>query len=210
MHPVIRHFQDSSWVFTIILVIGLLFVFIKLAFRNTYSALDNITTFKEIEENLIPFTFLINLMMGCLLSIFLYPFLHIPHFATHKVWLSVCFLMFIFSVFVLLKFLINTLIIYISNEKKEFRNIMRGKIYYRVYWVIILCLCNLLLYYSGINQIYLFYTVLALSAILLLIEYYQQLNHGKLYKYINSYYFILYLCILEIFPILYIYNHWYR
>ncbi|MGI9525819.1 MAG: DUF4271 domain-containing protein [Weeksellaceae bacterium] len=210
MQPILRNAEDFTWVFSIILGIGILFILLKFSFYKSFKALGNIKVFTEIEENILPFALTIHLILGCLVGICLYPFLNLPYGLWQDLRLHLALVIATCSIFLIIKFLINTLIFYFTNERGEFRNIVRSKVFYKVYLALILLIGNLLLYYSSIEPLYILYSMLGFFVITSLIEYYRQASNGKIFKYMNSYYFILYLCILEILPILYLYNHWYR
>ncbi|MXV37620.1 DUF4271 domain-containing protein [Flavobacteriaceae bacterium Ap0902] len=210
MNPIIRNAEDFTWVFIILLVIGVLLAVMKLIFYKSFSAIGSLKAFKSIEESTIGFALIVNIMLSVLAGLILYPFLQLPMLMMQESWMVVLFLMGAGATFILIKFLINAIISYFASERDEFKEIIRTQVYYRIYLLIVLLTITLLLYFSAMNKQYLLYAAVFSSVVVLLSEYYQQLNIGRLRKYVSSYYLILYLCILEILPVLYIYFHWYR
>lgn len=110
------------------------------------------------------------------------------------------------AVFILSKYLIEKIIsatFHIDEFTEQF-NLF--KVSYRTFFGFILLPINMVLYYNGINNHWIYITIAAILFILNLLTYLVTLRNYQNFLLRKIFYFILYLCTLEIAPYYFIYN----
>lgn len=208
MEPISRTFTDNSWVFILLLSIIVVLGVSRIIFQRNFGALDRLSLFQENQENFFPFALMTNVLLVTLIGLVLYPFVEVnwnPISSSRALNLFV-----IIFLWLILRFLINTLLIFLLGLSDYYRDIFKAKGYFRIFAVFLLFIAVLFLYFSDLNQNWVFYTSLGIIGALVLLEYIFQLRRNGLSWLYGSYYFILYLCMLEILPILYVIHHWNR
>ena len=206
MEPIARSFTDNSWVFILLLSIVVLLGVSRIMFQKNYGSLGSLSLFQDNQENFLPFAILINLLLVILIGLVLYPFLNFPWNLTY--WPTILNSFVLVLIWISVRYFVNTLLIYLLGIGEYYRDIIKAKVYFRFFAVFVLLIAVLLLYYSDFNQLIIFYISLGIIAITILLEYVFQLQKNGLNSLYGSYYFILYLCMLEILPVLYVINHW--
>lgn len=206
LEAITRNFIDQSWVFILLLAVILILGVSRILFQRNYASLRSLAVFQDNQENFFPFAFMTHVVLIVLIGLILLPFIDIStDFLSEN---NVINLFGILVFWFLFRFFINLLLIYLLQMKDYFREIINTQVYFRFFAVFILLLAVLLLYYSSIsNQIILFVS-LASIGLMLVLEYvfqWRKIGSGWIS---HSYYFILYLCMLEILPILYVFKHW--
>lgn len=206
MEPIARSFTDNSWVFIVLLSIILLLGVSRIIFQRNYASLGTLTIFQENQENFLPLALMTNAMLIMLIGLVFYPFFQLNWNILD--WPPVFNLFGIVFLWLFIRFIANTLLIYLLGLDEYYRDIIKAKIYFRLFGVLALLVSVMFLYYSDVDQKIMFYISLGILVIMNLFEYIFQLRKNGLNGLYGSYYFILYLCMLEILPILYVINHW--
>ena len=177
--------------------------FIKLAVSDKYTKI-----YKDSGNMLSWFTislFIIQLISFTFLLQFLLSFFEL---AEKDSWLSFIQLFTLIGAFILSKYLIEKIIATTFNIEDFNEQFNLHKVNYRTYMGLLLLPVNIVLFYNDINSRLLIFILLALIVAGSIISYlfslrlYQNLILGKLF------YFILYLCALEIAPYYFMY-YWF-
>jgi hypothetical protein len=177
--------------------------FIKLAVSDKYTKI-----YKDSGNMLSWFTislFIIQLISFTFLLQFLLSFFEL---AEKDSWLSFIQLFTLIGAFILSKYLIEKIIATTFNIEEFNEQFNLHKVNYRTYMGLLLLPVNIVLFYNDINSRLLIFILLALIVAGSIISYlfslrlYQNLILGKLF------YFILYLCALEIAPYYFMY-YWF-
>ena len=175
-------------------------------FQKNFNALGRLTLFQDNQENFFQFAVVINLLLVTLIGLILYPFVSVSwNIIASSPTLNLFLIIFLW---IGIRFLINTLLIFLLGIDEYYKDIIKAKVYFRFFAVLLLFIAVLFMYYSDVNQTLVFYISLGIMATFILFEYIFQLRKNGLSGLYGSYYFILYLCMLEILPILYVLNHW--
>ena len=214
MEAIERTLISNDWI-TLILVSCLALLTVgKIAYGNKFADFSEVffnekyllKTGKEIKFN---DSFNILLFIVQLLSVSLFLYLIVkafdlsPDINPFFVYLRIFVL---YSLFVGVKFLVEKMIAVLFNGEKEMANYHYHKLVYRNYFAVILILINALFIYTfQLN----FLSIQIIVAVLILLNSVSLLNtlrkHEKLI-YSNLFYFILYLCALEIAPYFILYK----
>lgn len=206
LEAITRNFIDQSWVFILLLAVILILGVSRILFQRNYASLRSLAVFQDNQENFFPFAFMTHVVLIVLIGLILLPFIDIStDFLSEN---NVINLFGILVFWFLFRFFINLLLIYLLQMKDYFREIINTQVYFRFFAVFILLLAVLLLYYSSISNQIILVVSLASIGLMLVLEYvfqWRKIGSGWIS---HSYYFILYLCMLEILPILYVFKHW--
>lgn len=206
LEAITRNFIDQSWVFILLLAVILILGVSRILFQRNYASLRSLAVFQDNQENFFPFAFMTHVVLIVLIGLILLPFIDIStDFLSEN---NVINLFGILIFWFLFRFFINLLLIYLLQMKDYFREIINTQVYFRFFAVFILLLAVLLLYYSSISNQIILVVSLASIGLMLVLEYvfqWRKIGSGWIS---HSYYFILYLCMLEILPILYVFKHW--
>lgn len=211
LEPVLRTTTDHSWLFTIIMVILILLAASRFLFSKHYALLGNLNLYLEGQENNTFLAVFTNLILAMLIGVFIYPYVDLPFvekpgldFANAMIFVA------IIAAYFLLRYVANLILVYAMGLQDELQHIIKVKIYFRTFAIFAFILLNLLLYYSEFDKNILFFIGASLFLIQLILEYMFQLQNKSSRTIYKTYYFILYLCTLEILPILYVILHWNR
>lgn len=198
-----RSAENLDWVIYI-LVFSLLMVAVgRLLFSNNFQALGSVEKFVEINDNQGVFSLSFQIVFAVLAGTLLVPYLISDYdFVFYKPVLKMMAIAVIVLLFFLFRYLFGALGVFAFKIPFDQNLNFRSSGYYRVYSVAALWLAVLLYYFSGWPRpVILFATLIILLLIRIL-----QITH----KYKNRqeqqtkiwYYNILYLCALEILPLL--------
>lgn len=164
-----------------------------------------IKVYKDTSHLMSGFTILMFIVQVISFSFFILLFLHSLGYVQKTDWIIFLRIFTFFGVFVLSKFLIEKIVAAIFNIEEFTEQFNLQKASYRSFIGMILLPINIYLFYENSSSILLIYCVIAAILIINLFSYlislkiYQNLLIGKLF------YFILYLCALEIAPYYFIY-----
>ena len=175
--------------------------FIRLAYSDKYTKI-----YKDSSEFM--GSFLISMFFIKLISFSFFILLTLDHFgkASKLDWIVYIQIFTFLTVFILSKFLVEKIIAttFKIEEFNEQFNLFKAN--YRVYFGFVLIPINIFLYYNSIDSDVFYWfiiiTILVFNLVIYLsaIKFYQNLLMRKIF------YFILYLCTLEIAPYYFIYN----
>lgn len=209
MEIVARNIDDYSWVFIMLLCVLLLIGGSRFVFQKKFNALWNLNNFKDVQDNTIPFSFFINIVLSVLIGLILSPFTQpLFNIGTWTDFSHLIVIILIIIAYITLRFLLDGFISLILGLEDEYKTTTNIKTFFRIFTVLFLLLLNFALYYSTINKTNILYIALGVMVLTLILEYFQQINKSRNKAIYGSYYFILYLCVLEILPILYVVMHW--
>ena len=206
MEAITRNFTDNSWVFILLLSMIVILGISRILFQRNYASKRTLTVFQENQENFFLFAMMTHLLLIGLIGLLLFPFINISsEVSTAHPIVSLLVIIFLWFIF---RFLVNTLLMYLVGIGDYFREFINTQVYFRFFAVFVLILAVLFMYYSSIQPTLILYISLIFLGFMLILEYIFQIRKiGSQWMY-SSYYFILYLCMLEILPILYVVKHW--
>lgn len=183
--------------------------FSRWIFQKNYGSLNSLESFVDNQENFLPFAFFVNLILGILFGLLLFPFVEIPlNFGAWTLLSHITIVVMGVVLYFVFRFLINSFLIYLLGMDEHYKKIFKVKVFFRVFAIFALLICTFLLYYSDFQEKIIFLIALGILLITLVLEYFYQLRKTGATSIYGSYYFILYLCVLEILPILYVVMHW--
>ena len=209
MEPILRNAHENSWIFIILISTLLLTTAARLLFSKQYNTLGSLTHFVEQQESITVLSVFTNIIFSVLAGLLLYPFVQLPFLdSAWSSFLNAAMIIGLVLLYFTLRYLFNLILIFTMGLDEEMSNIIKVKTYFRTFAIFLLILLNFLLYYSEINNFILFLIGIAVIALMLILEYIFQFSNKANRRIYYSYYFILYLCILEILPVLYVVMHW--
>lgn len=215
MEAITRSFISNDWV-TIVLVITLLLIagtkklfsedfwdFSRILFSNKY-----FTSHKRTLSVLNSFSFILFIVQDIIVALFIYYFIKTTALVelTNKPYLQYIQLLLIYTVLTASKYLFEKIIGEIFNITKFLDNYIFYKITYKNLLALFILPFLIFIIYTWQNATYLIFSLFilwVLGNILVLIKYYKQ-NQKLLLG--SWFYFILYLCTLEIAPYFILYK----
>lgn len=198
-----RPVEDLDWVVFVLVFTLLVIVVGRLLFANNFQALGNLERFVEVNDNQGIFSLSFQIVFAVLGGALLVPYLISDYdFVFYTPTLKMLGMAGIILLFFLFRYLFQFLGIFAFKIPLDQNLSFRSSSYYRVYSVIVLWIAVLLYYFSDWQKL----SILLIAAVILLIIRGLQI----VYKYRNQqdqqtkiwYYNILYLCALEILPLL--------
>ena len=209
MEPLLRTTTENSWVFAIILSTLVLMAAARFLFSKQFSSLGNLTLFLEHQEGVTALSVLTNILLSVLIGLLLFPFVQLPFESGEwSAFLNAVTVIGLVLLYFTIRYLFNLILMLTMGYGEELNHVMKVKVYFRTFAIFILILLNLLLYYSDFQNHIIFFTGIGVIVILLVLEYLFQIRNKAGIGIYLSYYFILYLCILEILPVLFVIKHW--
>jgi Domain of unknown function (DUF4271) len=207
-----RVVENKDWG-TILFVVAIALVAItKTSFENRFSDFTNLIgnnkylkIYKDSSNLMTWFTTLLFVVQLISLSFFIQLLLSFFHYTTKTNWVSFIQIFAFLSFFILSKFLIEKIVATAFNIESLIEQFNLFKVSYRSYIGLLLLPVNIVLFYTDSLN---YYAIIILLVILLTINIvtyllslknYQKLILGKLF------YFILYICALEIAPFYFVY-----
>lgn len=198
-----RPAEDLDWVIGVLIGSMLILVVSKTLFVNNFHALGNLERFLEVNDNQQIFALVNQLLFAVLIGAISVPYLtadydYIFDRPIHKV-IAVSIIMIFF-------FWGKSLFSAVSAFafKISYNNPLNLKVssYYRFYSVAVLWVSVLLFYFTGLPRLPVFILCISILLILRAIQFIYRMKNqeGQLSQ--NWYYNILYLCALEILPLL--------
>jgi len=194
---------NLDWVIYVLFFSMLMVAVSRLLFSNNFLALNNVEKFVEINDNQGIFSVFFQIVFAVLTGALLVPYLISDYdFIFYTPVLKMLALAVIVLLFFIFRHLFGSLGVFAFKIPFDQNLNFRSSSYYRVYSVIVLWIAVFLYYFSGWPKL----VILLASLIILLIIRILQIVH----KYQNQpeqqtkiwYYNILYLCTLEILPLL--------
>lgn len=207
-----RIVENKDWA-TILFILGFaLIVITKSAFEVRFNDFKNlivsdkyIKVYKDSSNLLSGFTILLFFVQLISIAFFIQLIMHYLGNASKTDWVLFVQIITFLTVFILSKFLIEKIIATTFDIEEFTEQFNLQKVSYRTYISILILPIDIILYYNNFLSINLIYGIIAIVLTLNIATYfislknYQNLLIGKLF------YFILYLCALEIAPYYFMY-----
>lgn len=183
----------------------LLFVGAKFIFRKNIKSIFSYNRFLETRDNFWVFSIFINIIMSSLLGLIFYKTFKLPFLKEDfSPLLSSIIIAFLIGLFFIARFLINAIVLYLTKNNSVFKQLIKSRTFLRTWTAVILIPICFIAYYSGISNSYVTYFVLFIMSFLFIAEYIYSFKSKLKPQNFSLYYFILYLCTLEILPLLFI------
>lgn len=208
MEGILRLTENRDWIFLSLLAMVGIFIFSRFYFKKYYAHLSSLHEFSQVKENFFSFYSIAQFSFIFLISLVILPtfILRINiqnwHYQAFFVVFAGLFFWFFFKGF------INFLLFISTGQKETLSDFLHQKLYFSIWFTSIYFALAWLAHYSEILQEYIFYTFLVIFLLQLFLEGFHIIN--LLYKKhkLPLYYLFLYLCALEILPLIYIYKIW--
>ena len=207
-----RILEPKDWATCLFVFSFLLIAITKTAFEGRFSEFlrilvsdKYIKVYKDTSHLMSGFTILLFIVQVISFSFFIQILLHFFGYVSKTDWVIFLRIFTFFGVFVLSKFLIEKIVAAVFNIEEFTEQFNLQKVSYRTFIGMVLLPINIYLFYSNSSSNVLIYCTISVILIINLFSYlvslkiYQNLLVGKLF------YFILYLCALEIAPYYFIY-----
>lgn len=207
-----RIVDNKDWITLLFLVALLVVAIAKAGFENRFNDFMNLIVnnkylkiYKDPSNLMSWFTILLFFVQLVSLSFFVQLVLSYFGLTTKTNWISYIQIITFLSFFVLSKYLIEKIIATSFNMESFIEQFNLFKVSYRTYIGLLLLPINIILYYTDYMNKYIIITVLVILLVINVLTYlvslrnYQKLLFGKLF------YFILYICALEIAPYYFMY-----
>ena len=210
LQPRILEFKD--WATYLFIFSFVLIAITKTAFEKRFSEFlrilisdKYIKVYKDTSHLMSGFTILLFLVQIISFSFFIHLLLNYFGYVSKTDWVIFLRIFTFIGVFVLSKFLVEKIVASIFNIDDFAEQLNLQKVSYRTFVGIILLPINIYLFYNTISSNVLIYCIIGA---ILIINLYSYVISLKIYQNLligNLFYFILYLCALEIAPYYFIY-----
>lgn len=207
-----RIVENKDWITIVLIVTIAVVVVAKASFENRFSDFTNLLisdkylkVYKDPSNLMSWFTILLFFVQLVSFSFFIQLVLSYFGYITKTNWISFVQIFTSLSFFILSKFLIEKIIATSFNIESFIEQFNLFKVSYRTYIGLVLLPVNLVFYYTNLMNSYMIIAVLIILLIINILTYlvslrnYQNLLSGKIF------YFILYICALEIAPYYFMY-----
>ncbi len=206
-----RIMEPKDWA-TFLFVLSLLLIAItKTAFETRFNDFlkilvsdKYIKVYKDSSHLMSGFTILLFIVQAISFSFFIQILLNHFGYASKYDWIIYIRIFTFFSVFVLSKFLIEKIVAVTFNIEEFTEQFNLQKVSYRTFIALLLLPVNIYLFYNNSSNL-LIYCSIAVILIINLLTYLISLRNYQNLFIGNFFYFILYLCALEIAPYYFIY-----
>ena len=207
-----RVLEPKDWATFLFIFSFVIIAITKTAFETRFSEFlrilisdKYIKIYKDPSHLMSGFTILLFIVQLISFSFFIQLLLHYFGYVSKTDWLIFIRIFTFFGIFVLSKFLIEKIIATVFNIEEFAEQFNLQKVSFRTFIGMLLLPINIYLFYNNIQSNIVIYCIIGVILIINLLSYivslkiYQNLLVGKLF------YFILYLCALEIAPYYFIY-----
>ena len=207
-----RIVESKDWVTTLFVVALLLLAVTKSAFENRFRDFTNLIIndkylkiYKDSSNLMSWFTVLLFVVQLISLSFFLQLVLSYFGYTTKTNWITFIQIFTFLSFFVLSKFLIEKIIATSFNIENFTEQFNLFKVSYRSYIGLLLLPVDIIMYYTNIMNSYSIIGVMIMLLIINTVTYLISLKNYQNLLLSKLFYFILYICALEIAPYYFIY-----
>lgn len=210
-----RIIENKDWATVLFVICFVLIAIIKSVFENRFGDFlkliysdKYIKIYKDSSNLMSWFTIALFLVQLISLAFFIQLLLHYFGYVSKSDWLMYIQIVTLLGVFILSKYLVEKIIATSFNIEETLEQFNLQKVSYRTYLGLLLLPVNIIMFYNNFIPITAIYFIIAAILIINLLTYlnslkiYQNLIFGKLF------YFILYLCALEIAPYYFLY-YWF-
>lgn len=207
-----RVVENKDWV-TIVFIIALVLVAItKSAFENRFSDFVNLIVnnkyvkiYKDSSNLMSWFTILMFVVQLISLSFFVHLVLSYFGYTTKTNWITYIQVLTFLSFFVLSKFLVEKIIATSFNIESFIEQFNLFKVSYRTYIGLMLLPVNIVLFYTDFMNSYIIIGIIAILLTINAVTYLISLKNYQNLLLSKLFYFILYICALEIAPYYFMY-----
>lgn len=198
-----RPIENLDWVIYILVFTLLLIVVGRLLFSNNYEALTDIDRFQEVNDNQALFGLIFQLSFAVLTGTILLDYLVSDYdYIFYTPVLKVLAVAVLILIFFSIRSILGTVAAYAFGISQDRNLNLKITNYFRVYSVAILWICVLLFYFTGILKPIIL-VIMAVFLVLIRVFTYHYLFKNQPEKQSKIWYYnILYLCALEILPLL--------
>ena len=204
--------ENKDWITLLFMVTLSLVAITKTAFENRFSDFVNLIIsnkylkiYKDSSNLMSWFTILLFVVQLFSFSFFIQLVLTYYGFTFKTNWISFVQIFTFLSFFTLSKFLIEKIIATAFDIENFIEQYNLFKVSYRTYIGLLLLPVNLILYYSDLMNKYVIISVLVTLLAINAITYLLSLKNYQKFLFNKLFYFILYICTLEIAPYYFIY-----
>ena len=204
--------ENKDWITLLFMVTLSLVAITKTAFENRFSDFVNLIIsnkylkiYKDSSNLMSWFTILLFVVQLFSFSFFIQLVLTYYGFTFKTNWISFVQIFTFLSFFTLSKFLIEKIIATAFDIENFIEQYNLFKVSYRTYIGLLLLPVNLILYYSDLMNKYVIISVLVTLLAINAITYLLSLKNYQKFLFSKLFYFILYICTLEIAPYYFIY-----
>jgi hypothetical protein len=210
-----RIIENKDWATVLFVICFVLIAIIKSVFENRFGDFlkliysdKYIKIYKDSSNLMSWFTIALFLVQLISLAFFIQLLLHYFGYVSKSDWLMYIQIVTLLGVFILSKYLVEKIIATSFDIEETLEQFNLQKVSYRTYLGLLLLPVNIIMFYNDFIPITAIYFIIAAILIINLLTYlnslkiYQNLIFGKLF------YFILYLCALEIAPYYFMY-YWF-
>jgi len=207
-----RIVENKDWV-TILFIVALIIVAItKSAFENRFSDFINLIAnnkylkiYKDSSNLMSWFTILLFVVQLISLSFFVQMVLSYFGYTTKTNWITYIQIFTFLSFFVLSKFLVEKIIATSFNIEGFIEQFNLFKVSYRTYIGLLLLPVNIVLFYTNFMNTYVIISAIAILLTINAVTYLISLKNYQKLLISKLFYFILYICALEIAPYYFMY-----
>ncbi len=204
MEGEVRVFLNTDWIFILLLTVSFLAGASRWIFHKNFRAItQNLNSYIELKDNKISFSLFFHILFSVLIALFAWQFVDVPVFLKR---LSPIYLfsmvMVIILLYFLLHFFVSSLVFYSVQKSHSYNELLSKRTYFLFRIFVPLIILLFLLYFSYLPQKPLSYLFLIFMLIPTVLEYFYPVSNQNTNNKIPLYYFILYLCALEILPFL--------
>lgn len=207
-----RMVENKDWVTMLFLIALGLVAVTKAAFENRFNDFTNLIInnkylkiYKDSSNLMSWFTILLFVVQLISLSFFVQMVLSYLGYTTKTNWISFIQILTFLSFFILSKFLIEKIIAASFNIESFIEQFNLFKVSYRTYIGLLLLPVNIVLFYTDLMNTYLIIGVLAILLVINSVTYLLSLKNYQKLLLSKLFYFILYICALEIAPYYFMY-----
>ena len=204
--------ENKDWITIMFLVTISLVAITKTVFENRFADFINLIgsnkylkIYKDSSNLLSWFTILLFLVQLLSFSFFIQLVLTFYGYTTKTNWISFVQIFTFLSFFTLSKFLIEKIIATAFDVENYIEQFNLFKVSYRTYIGLLLLPVNLILYYSNFMNTFIIIGILVTLLAFNTITYLLSLKNYQNFLFSKLFYFILYICTLEIAPYYFIY-----
>jgi Domain of unknown function (DUF4271) len=213
LHP--RNLQSRDWATVLFLLAFVLLAIIKSVFENRFSdfmrlLVSNkyVKVYRDSSNISSAFTIVIFLVHLISLAFFIQLMLHTFQFVSKTDWIVFIQVFTFLFVFILSKYLIEMIMATSFNIEELIEQYNLQKVSYRTYIGLLLLPVNIVLFYNAFLSKYLIFGTITILLAINLINYLVSLKNYQNLIFRKLFYFILYLCTLEIAPYYFLY-YWF-
>ena len=207
-----RIIENKDWVTVLFLMSLSIIAITKSAFQNRFSDFANLLVsdkylkiYKDSSNLMTWFTILLFVVKLISFSYFIQLVMTYLGYTTKTNWITFIQIFTLMSFFILSKFLIEKIIATSFNIENVVEQFNLFKVSYRTYIGLFLLPVNIVLFYTDFLNYYVIVTLLAILLIINIITYLLSLRNYQKLLISKMFYFILYICTLEIAPYYFIY-----